>query len=90
MLMDRSTGDGGESSEDSGSSQPYPSTLPGIPEAIFIYVFYMIVSYLNLHSLRPLIVMSIVSCRAVHDNYFNGCRDQWKRIHSKIISRKLL
>nr|GEV81606.1 chromatin modification-related protein EAF1 B-like isoform X1 [Tanacetum cinerariifolium] len=32
MLMDRSTGDGGDSSEDSWSSQPYPSTLPGIPE----------------------------------------------------------
>ncbi|GJT69004.1 HAS subgroup protein [Tanacetum coccineum] len=32
MLMDRSAGDGGDSSEDSGSSQPYPSTLPGIPE----------------------------------------------------------
>nr|XP_043609211.1 chromatin modification-related protein EAF1 B-like isoform X2 [Erigeron canadensis] len=31
ILMDR-TGDGADSAEDSGSSQPYPSTLPGIPE----------------------------------------------------------
>ncbi|XAR60962.1 Nucleoplasmin ATPase [Bertholletia excelsa] len=31
ILMDR-TGDGTDSAEDSGSSQPYPSTLPGIPK----------------------------------------------------------
>lgn len=30
--MDRTTGDGADSGEDSGSSQPYPSTLPGIPK----------------------------------------------------------
>ncbi|KAI7735698.1 hypothetical protein M8C21_032258 [Ambrosia artemisiifolia] len=36
ILMDMNTGDGADSAEDSGSSQPYPSTLPGIPEAIFI------------------------------------------------------
>ncbi|PIA25555.1 hypothetical protein AQUCO_11100017v1 [Aquilegia coerulea] len=32
ILMDRSAGDGADSAEDSGSSQPYPSTLPGIPK----------------------------------------------------------
>nr|KJB26102.1 hypothetical protein B456_004G226000 [Gossypium raimondii] len=31
ILMDRS-GDGADSADDSGSSQPYPSTLPGIPK----------------------------------------------------------
>jgi len=31
--MDRTTGDGADSAEDSGSSQSYPSTLPGIPKA---------------------------------------------------------
>lgn len=31
-LMDRSSGDGADSADDSGSSQPYPSTLPGIPK----------------------------------------------------------
>ncbi|XP_020520493.1 chromatin modification-related protein EAF1 B isoform X1 [Amborella trichopoda] len=31
-LMDRNSGDGADSAEDSGSSQPYPSTLPGIPK----------------------------------------------------------
>ncbi|XP_027336682.1 chromatin modification-related protein EAF1 B-like [Abrus precatorius] len=32
VLMDRSAGDGADSAEDSGSSQSYPSTLPGIPK----------------------------------------------------------
>ncbi|XP_038704899.1 chromatin modification-related protein EAF1 B-like isoform X2 [Tripterygium wilfordii] len=32
ILMDRSTGDGADSAEDSGTSQSYPSTLPGIPK----------------------------------------------------------
>ncbi|KAK1326046.1 hypothetical protein QJS10_CPA01g00802 [Acorus calamus] len=32
FLMDRNAGDGADSAEDSGSSQPYPSTLPGIPK----------------------------------------------------------
>jgi hypothetical protein len=32
FLMDRTGGDGADSAEDSGSSQPYPSTLPGIPK----------------------------------------------------------
>ncbi|XP_059660275.1 chromatin modification-related protein EAF1 B-like [Cornus florida] len=31
-LIDRTNGDGADSAEDSGSSQPYPSTLPGIPK----------------------------------------------------------
>ncbi|KAH9291336.1 hypothetical protein KI387_043474, partial [Taxus chinensis] len=31
-LTERTSGDGGDSPEDSGSSQPYPSTLPGIPK----------------------------------------------------------
>ncbi|KAK8611734.1 hypothetical protein V6N13_131777 [Hibiscus sabdariffa] len=31
ILMDRS-GDGADSADDSGSTQPYPSTLPGIPK----------------------------------------------------------
>ncbi|KAL3850407.1 hypothetical protein ACJIZ3_012289 [Penstemon smallii] len=32
LLMDRTSADGADSAEDSGSSQPYPSTLPGIPK----------------------------------------------------------
>lgn len=50
--MDMNAGDGADSAEDSGSSQPYPSTLPGIPEAIlfnFIY-FTSIASILKLSS----------------------------------------
>ncbi|KAM1137309.1 hypothetical protein ACFX2B_034918 [Malus domestica] len=33
ILMDMNSGDGADSAEDSGSSQPYPSPLPGIPKA---------------------------------------------------------
>ncbi|RXH87104.1 hypothetical protein DVH24_028604 [Malus domestica] len=33
ILMDMNSGDGADSAEDSGSSQPYPSTIPGIPKA---------------------------------------------------------
>ncbi|KAJ6390052.1 hypothetical protein OIU77_024300 [Salix suchowensis] len=32
ILMDKGAGDGADSAEDSGSSQSYPSTLPGIPK----------------------------------------------------------
>ncbi|KAE8646245.1 hypothetical protein Csa_015747 [Cucumis sativus] len=32
FVMDKNSGDGADSGEDSGSSQPYPSTLPGIPK----------------------------------------------------------
>ncbi|XP_022960255.1 chromatin modification-related protein EAF1 B-like [Cucurbita moschata] len=32
FVMDKTSGDGADSGEDSGSSQPYPSTLPGIPK----------------------------------------------------------
>ncbi|KAG9149345.1 hypothetical protein Leryth_003304 [Lithospermum erythrorhizon] len=32
VLMDKTTGDGTDSAEDSGSSQPYSYTLPGIPK----------------------------------------------------------
>lgn len=41
VLMDSTTADGADSAEDSGSSQPYPSTLPGIPKVIlFFFVIY--------------------------------------------------
>lgn len=45
--MDKGSGDGADSAEDSGSSQPYPSTLPGIPKArfeIFYFLGYLFVS----------------------------------------------
>ncbi|GFZ17604.1 helicase/SANT-associated, DNA binding protein [Actinidia rufa] len=46
ILMDE-TADGADSAEDSGSSQPYPSTLPGIPKAIlYIYYFFLNIKFL--------------------------------------------
>lgn len=46
LLMDGTGGDGADSAEDSGSSQPYPATLPGIPKALFlIYFFCFFISF---------------------------------------------
>lgn len=42
ILMDRTTGDGADSAEDSGSSQSYPSTLPGIPKAWNCFHFHVL------------------------------------------------
>ncbi|XP_019460850.1 PREDICTED: chromatin modification-related protein EAF1 B-like isoform X1 [Lupinus angustifolius] len=39
ILMDGSAGDGTDSAEDSGSSQSYPSTLPGIPKGSAMQLF---------------------------------------------------
>ncbi|KAK4270225.1 hypothetical protein QN277_023287 [Acacia crassicarpa] len=39
ILMDKSAGDGADSAEDSGSSQSYPSTLPGIPKGSARHLF---------------------------------------------------
>jgi len=41
--MDRTTGDGADSAEDSGSSQSYPSTLPGIPKAWNFFHFHCVI-----------------------------------------------
>ncbi|KAI9112245.1 hypothetical protein K1719_016768 [Acacia pycnantha] len=39
ILMDKSAGDGADSAEDSGSSQSYPFTLPGIPKGSARHLF---------------------------------------------------
>lgn len=49
LLMDRNAGDGADSAEDSGSSQSYPSTLPGIPKARILIPFLRLASNLSLH-----------------------------------------
>lgn len=49
ILMDRSAGDGADSAEDSGSSQSYPSTLPGIPKARSYLSFLTMMSTLSRH-----------------------------------------
>lgn len=37
ILTERTSGDGADSAEDSGSSQPYPPTLPGIPQVKMLF-----------------------------------------------------
>lgn len=39
VLVDKNSGDGADSAEDSGSSQHYHFTLPGIPKACYNYSF---------------------------------------------------
>lgn len=43
LLMDGTAGDGADSAEDSGTSQPYPATLPGIPKASYLICFYFFI-----------------------------------------------
>lgn len=100
--MDRNAGDGADSAEDSGSSQPYPSTLPGIPKAcygaffLFPFFSYLLKKLVYLHSLKDntwclnlaLLLMLAFYFRAVPDSYFSVCKDQWKRILWRLILRK--
>lgn len=51
ILMDMNAGDGADSAEDSGSSQPYPSTIPGIPKARVCSLKYKFTSYLFMFSM---------------------------------------
>lgn len=43
--MDGTAGDGADSAEDSGTSQPYPATLPGIPKASYLICFYFFIIF---------------------------------------------
>lgn len=54
ILMDMNSGDGADSAEDSGSSQPYPSTIPGIPKARVCSLKYKVTSYWFLFSMLDL------------------------------------
>ncbi|KAL8137235.1 hypothetical protein V2J09_003236 [Rumex salicifolius] len=42
VLIEKSCADGADSADDSGCSQPYPSTLPGIPKALILFYYYNI------------------------------------------------
>ena len=60
--MDR-TADGADSAEDSGSSQPYPSTLPGIPKAIlYIYYFFLNIKFLLFTSVNENLTLVSYLC----------------------------
>ena len=41
VVMDSPGGEGADSADDSGSSRPYRSTLPGIPKAIFSIKYFI-------------------------------------------------
>ncbi|XP_020525107.1 chromatin modification-related protein EAF1 B [Amborella trichopoda] len=71
-LMDRNSGDGADSGEDSGSSEPYPSTLPGIPKGSARQLFQrlqgpMEEDILKAH-FKKIILIGRHSCRGQIDN----------------------
>ena len=53
--MDKGAGDGADSAEDSGSSQSYPSTLPGIPKVIFL----MLCPFLTWNSMLAFVILAM-------------------------------
>jgi hypothetical protein len=59
LLMDRNAGDGADSAEDSGSSQSYPSTLPGIPKVRILIPFLRLTSNLSLHGNDICVLLSL-------------------------------
>ncbi|GFZ13465.1 helicase/SANT-associated, DNA binding protein [Actinidia rufa] len=58
ILMDGTVGDGADSAEDSGSSQPYPSTLPGIPKALF-FIFLLDAKPIQPHNSHALALSQV-------------------------------
>ncbi|KAG0500435.1 hypothetical protein HPP92_000507 [Vanilla planifolia] len=75
FLMDRSTGDGADSAEDSGSSQPYQSTLPGIPKGSARQLFQRLHGPMEEDTLKArfekiiLIGQRMSTCRSQSDIY---------------------
>lgn len=95
ILMDRS-GDGTDSADDSGSSQPYPSTLPGIPKVLslpkaskFTFLFWWMTYSMKLILSCMIGCYCCVSCREVPESCFNICKGRWKMILWNLILRKL-
>nr|XP_010917964.1 chromatin modification-related protein EAF1 B isoform X2 [Elaeis guineensis] len=74
FLMDKSAGDGADSAEDSGSSQPYPSTLPGIPKGSARQLFQRLQGPLEEDTLKAhfekiiLLGQQLRPCRNQNDN----------------------
>ncbi|CAH1417891.1 unnamed protein product [Lactuca virosa] len=66
ILMDRNSGDGADSAEDSGSSQPYPSTLPGIPEGSARQLFQRLQGPMEEDTLKSHFEKIIVISRKLH------------------------
>ena len=52
LLTDKSSGDGADSADDSGSSQHYPSALPGIPKVISHLFFYFTSQHVNRNNIE--------------------------------------
>ncbi|XP_020250353.1 chromatin modification-related protein EAF1 B-like isoform X2 [Asparagus officinalis] len=72
-LMDKSAGDGADSAEDSGSSQPYPLTIPGIPKGSARQLFQRLQGPMEEDTLKAhfekiiLVGQKLHSCRSQKD-----------------------
>jgi hypothetical protein len=80
VLLDRSSGDGADSAEDSGSSQHYHNTLPGIPKACSSAILFCGYSLLpamyvgcnsNRYNIEPLIFSSCHAFLKIESAFIN-------------------
>ncbi|KAG0498128.1 hypothetical protein HPP92_002819 [Vanilla planifolia] len=80
FLMDRSAGDGADSAEDSGSSQPYQSTLPGIPKGSARQLFQRLHGPMEEDTLKSRFEKIILIGQRLHSCRIQGNNQDSKKI----------
>ncbi|XP_039840616.1 chromatin modification-related protein EAF1 B-like isoform X6 [Panicum virgatum] len=80
VLVDRSSGDGADSAEDSGSSQHYHSTLPGIPKGSARQLFERLQGPFDEENLKAHFEKIILLMQQVHARRRQGNRQEFKPI----------
>ncbi|KAJ4969404.1 hypothetical protein NE237_016105 [Protea cynaroides] len=80
ILMDRNGGDGADSAEDSGSSQPYPSTLPGIPKGSARQLFQRLQGPMEEDTLKSHFEKIILLGRQLHSRRSQNGNQELKQI----------
>ncbi|XP_020399005.1 chromatin modification-related protein EAF1 B isoform X3 [Zea mays] len=80
VLLDRSSGDGADSAEDSGSSQHYHNTLPGIPKGSARQLFERLQGPFDEENLKAHFEKIILLMQQVHARRRQGNRQELKPI----------
>ncbi|KXG22683.1 chromatin modification-related protein EAF1 B isoform X1 [Sorghum bicolor] len=80
VLVDRSSGDGGDSADDSGSSQHYHNTLPGIPKGSARQLFERLQGPFDEENLKAHFEKIILLMQQVHARHRQGNRQDLKPI----------
>ncbi|CAN6830245.1 unnamed protein product [Brassica oleracea] len=76
ILMDKTGGDGADSAEDSGNSQAYPSTLPGIPKGSARQLFQRLQGPVEEDTLKSHFETICSIGKKFHQRFIqNDCRD---------------